>query len=508
MLLCGCSVNETISTVDQSIESQSEVSINQSIEDYSSVENEVSSETFSSVEESISSVEEISSSTEIVEKPPKAKNITNYLGDDNDIFRINITTDDGSFPTNKVDYVPGFLTITQQDTQKVEFEGAKMGVRLRGNSTLEGDKKPFRIKFDKKQSLFGLPKAKSWVLLANYFDKSNVRNYLAYLLANKLDNLYFQPSSIFVDVYFNNQYQGLYMLTEQMEEKEGRVDIAGHMSEDGIDSFLLEADFRAIDEYAGKAGTCYLEMLDYKMVLKYPDCDDYLDALVDKNSTDPKVAEEANQTIEQYEKDLAWINNFLAIVRRRITSKVGYTDVIDVDSFIDYYLIEELFKNVDVGSTSQYYFVDQADETPKLKCGPVWDFDIAGGAVGLINGASPAYQSYIDSGLWVRERDSFYKNLFADDYFRFKVIDRYGKVKSILQSVCDEVDILRTYLSKAQERNLQRWPFTQKRQGWIEVYALSDEFVQISSIESHYAFLNNFLRQRFSLLNYCYGQQE
>ena len=101
-----------------------------------------------------------------------------------------------------------------------------MRIKLRGNSTLGAAKKPFRIKFDSKQSLFGLEKSKDWVLLANYYDKSNLRNYLAYLTANKMTNLGFQPSSIFVDVYFNGEYYGLFTLCEQMEVNPGRVDIA------------------------------------------------------------------------------------------------------------------------------------------------------------------------------------------------------------------------------------------------------------------------------------------
>ena len=127
--------------------------------------------------------------------------------------------------------------ITEQNTKNVIHETTEMKIRVRGNSTSAPDKKPYKLKFNKAQSLFGLKAAKDWVLLSNYFDKSNIRNYLAYDLANKLDNLNYQPSSIFVDVYINNEYLGLYTLSEQVEANRGRVDIEDDFNEDGISSF-------------------------------------------------------------------------------------------------------------------------------------------------------------------------------------------------------------------------------------------------------------------------------
>ena len=110
----------------------------------------------------------------------KEKNITHYLGSDNDIYRINITTEGNAFPVDKENYVSGSLNVSEQDSSKILHEEMNMRIKLRGNSTFAADKKPFKIKFDSKQSLFGLDKAKDWVLLANYYDKSNIRNYLTY----------------------------------------------------------------------------------------------------------------------------------------------------------------------------------------------------------------------------------------------------------------------------------------------------------------------------------------
>lgn len=110
---------------------------------------------------------------------------SNFLGSDDDVYRINITTYNNKFPEHHELFTSGMLNITEQDTSIVLLEDKEMEIRIRGNSTREPAKKAWKIKFFQKQSLFDLPKAKDWVLLANYFDKTNIRNYLAYRLANK-----------------------------------------------------------------------------------------------------------------------------------------------------------------------------------------------------------------------------------------------------------------------------------------------------------------------------------
>ena len=97
------------------------------------------------------------------------------LGSDNDVYRINITTKDNVFPTDKETYIKGSLNVTEQNTDIVKYDTMGMKIKLRGNSTSVAKKKPFKIKFEEKQSLFGLTPAKEWVLLANYYDKTNVR---------------------------------------------------------------------------------------------------------------------------------------------------------------------------------------------------------------------------------------------------------------------------------------------------------------------------------------------
>ncbi len=476
----------------------------ESKESSSSNQSESVGDSSSLSEESVSpSMSDSSSSQEVItpiEPVYHEKNMTHFLGSDHDVYRINIETNNQEFPQDKENYIYGHLNITEQDTSKILNDNMDMKVKLRGNSTMNADKKPFKIKFDSKQSLFGLQKAKEWVLLANYYDKSNVRNYLAYLTANKLNHLDFQPSSIFVDVYFNNEYLGLYLLCEQMEVNPGRVDVKDHMSQEDINSFLIEADERAKDEYAGYQGTCYVTSGGYDFALKHPDCDDYLEALELSTSEDETIRNEATQTLNQYIKDVTWLQNFMDNTSEAIYSLTNYENYIDVDSFIDYYLVEEFFKNVDVGSTSQYYFIDQTAENLRLSCGPVWDFDIAAGAVD--GSRSEIYEWYASTQFFTSARDYYYRALFQDSAFEEKVKVRYQEIReSVFLSVFDELDLVKELLNDAQTRNIEKWPLTSERKTWIEINALGETYYNIDTLTGHYQYLEQFLQDRLQLFD-------
>ena len=491
-LLISC---QNINTSSSEFESSSDSSIidSSSIISESSLE---SSESESSSEE-ISSIEESSTFAKLTPKRERTdKNINNSLGSDNDLYRINITTENEEFLKNNIDeYTKGSLSITEQDETKVILDSKAMGIKLRGNSTKSALKKPFKIKFDKKQSLFGLKAAKKWVLLANYYDKSNIRNYLAYLTANKLTCLGFQPSSIFVDVYLNNNYYGLFLLCEQMEENKGRVDIEDKVSANGLSSFFLEVDERIKDEYKDGEGKAYFYFpfegkSSYYFSFKYPSYDDYLE-YIEKND---------EENISKYNNDISWLYEFLS----NALYSPNYTDYLDISSFIDYYLVEEFFKNVDVGSTSQFYYIDSSLESIKLTAGPVWDFDIASGVVDDHTGI---YNMYYNSELFVRARDPLYAELFLNDSFTELVKKRYQEVRDeVFLSVFDEIDIAKEKLKKAQDRNVAKWPLSNERSTWVEVYALGIDYLELASINEHYDYLTRFLKRRLNTMDYYYGK--
>ncbi len=400
-----------------------------------------------------------------------------HIENNHDLPIFDIHTVNNVFPEDKETYIDGDISVIdyQNDTYSIDLVNASMGIRLRGNSTMPANKKPFRIKFNEKQSLFGLTKAKSWVLLANFYDKSNLRNYLAYTMANQMDYLDFQPSSIFVEVCFNGEFLGLYLLSEQMQSGKGRVDIEDDIDEvTGMPSYFIELNSRAADPEENLIPNVEF-FISCRGVFeyKYPEPND-------DNTLNPGVND--------------YIVNYIYETNEAIQNG-NYEDYIDVDSFIDYYIVEELFKNVDVADTSQYY-VKYANG--KLKMGPVWDFDIS---LGVID-----YPEYWANKLHVRTRDIWYNYLFNDPVFLQKVKERYTAIRhTYIDDVLNHFSDIIVKLDKAQQANLQRWPLEYDTgHGWFIEEHYNESYKNINSLQGHYVYLELQLTNQMDVLDSYY----
>ena len=153
-------------------------------------------------------------------------------------------------PTKKEQgYVSGYVTTANCIDSEI-LTDIPAEVKIRGNTTAKADKKPYRIKFNNKQTMLGLNggnKYKNWVLLADAYDYSMMRNYFIYSFGNMLSNIYTTDCK-HVSVYINNVFQGVYLLAEQNEVNEGRVDIDETKVETSANTgYLLEADSRALE---------------------------------------------------------------------------------------------------------------------------------------------------------------------------------------------------------------------------------------------------------------------
>lgn len=302
-----------------------------------------------------------------------------------DLPVVYINTQDGVFPQDKKNYINCSFEIQNCEneeynmsvemTSKSDLEAdpsvkQNCGVRLRGNSTSSFAKKPFRIKFDaKKKSLFGLTAAKSWVLLADYMDQSSIRNYSAFNFAGILDETSYTPSANHVVLYFNGEYMGLYLLTEQVDEKEGRnnVEAEEHMlaatSETKDFAFQIEFDRCALTE--GTTGVDNFATTFQPVEIKYPEYDER------------NIPEGSEDYVFNYIQE--YVNAVLHLLEYGGTTTVSFEDepvkledLLDVDSFIDYCLINELMFNQD--NTWGSICASKKVGEP-MKFGPVWDFD-------------------------------------------------------------------------------------------------------------------------------------
>ncbi|MCO5937187.1 CotH kinase family protein [Mucilaginibacter sp. RB4R14] len=342
---------------------------------------------------------------------------------------FNITT--AAPVVSKVDYVAGSININTNGLYDQETNDIKLQIKGRGNSTWGMPKKPYRLKFDSKAKVLGLASAKNWVLLANYTDKTLMRNYIADGIAQSLSSD-FAPHGIFVEVVMNGEYQGTYMLTEQVEVNAARVNITELKPADNGASvitggYLLELDQRKQDPYlfATNGGIPF--------TIKSPDV--------------PSDAQTAY--IKGYIQDTEsaiFAANFADLVN-------GYAKYINSDSFINWFLVNELFKNQDAANfSSMYYYKDRGG---KLGMGPAWDFDLGAGNVDYSDATKP-------EGWWVKD-GPWFKRLFQDPAFLTKVRTRWQFLKANgIPAMYKSIDDSQAYLTLPAQENFTKWDILNK----------------------------------------------
>ncbi len=388
-----------------------------------------------------------------------------------------IDTDGVGIP-DKVNYVDAKISVLGAETYGGDdIYAAVAGIKLRGNSTMGYDKKPYRIKFDKKQNVFGLGKAKSWVLLANYLDPSAIRNDIAYAFGARLkaftaETTGFQvyvPRTRPVEVYLNGEFKGLYDMGDHVQVDGTRIDIdeSGDEFDDvtgeqlypeGNVGYYLEVEdpTRVIPEwYSENAyyvtiknsggtgyGTLYTGGVDSEGKLETAGSGTLNTLYVQIKTPEVPSAEQ-----------VSYIQNYLQTVNDLILAKDEKVwDYIDKDGFIDWYLINELYKNTDSGFLSSVKMFK--DKDGKLFMGPVWDFDIGSGAV--------AYSS-IDNPTGWRTRDNdrcgWYEALFQMDSFVTAVETRWANIRDngIVDQIFTDINNLEAYLGDAGEANWDMW---------------------------------------------------
>lgn len=256
------------------------------------------------------------------------------------------------------EYVDSKITLTNTEEQ-FELDSLKAEFKGRGNGSWGESKKGYRIKFDKKQSLFGREANKNWVIIAcaNFDDVTMSRNYLAYNMAGEVfTNIEYSTQAWWIDVYVNDEYRGVYLLCEHVRVGDGRVDIE---SEYGVNDtgYLVEYDAYA----TGEEGVDYFRVdgLKYPFTVHSPDPEEYMEEDISKAT---------------YMRQVAYIKDYVSRVYTAALNKnfTTFSELVDVASFVDMYILHELFKNVDAGYSSFYLYKKPGG---KLYAGPPWDFD-------------------------------------------------------------------------------------------------------------------------------------
>ena len=243
--------------------------------------------------------------------------------------------------------------ISKNGSDILEADGE---TRLRGNNSITHPKKPYRIKFNKKQRPLDAPaKAKKWALINNYGDKTLMRNMIAFDIARQAGMEYvpyIQP----VDVILNGEYKGCYQLCDQIEVGEGRVPVNEMETTDNEGDALTGGYLIEVDAYASSELSWFQSQKGIPVTIKSPD--------------DDKITAQQKTYITDY------FNRMESLTYSRYFDDPlrGYRTMLDTNSFLQHFIVGEVSGNTDT-YWSTYMYKKRGDAL--LYVGPVWDFDIA-----------------------------------------------------------------------------------------------------------------------------------
>lgn len=272
-------------------------------------------------------------------------------------------------------------------------------IKGRGNTTFDHPKKPYQIKLNKKQELLGMDAAKKWVLLADYWDISLLRNRITLDLA-KAVGMQYSLDSTHVDLYLNGKYRGLYLLTEKIEIGENSVDIRDLQKEtEKVNTQPLEdypvkqlrkkdgddtGDFVALRGYTGMTNPSDITggyLLESDKLHRFYE-DTYAGFITGKSMA-VAVKEPENASMEM----VLYIGEMVNAFHRAILTKDGvdpetgkrWDELFDKESLAQKYLIEEFSENYDAMVGSQFFYKDADSVSDKIFAGPCWDYDLTYG---------------------------------------------------------------------------------------------------------------------------------
>ena len=249
-----------------------------------------------------------------------------------------------------VKYTGTAVTLTDTENEENDLHVTNATFKGRGNSSwVCYEKKGYQIKFDKKTSVLGMAKAKKWVLLANASDDSMMRNKLSFSLADQLGMTYV-PHSAFVDLWINGEYRGTYLVCEKVELGTTRLNLndpKGVLMEQD-EAFYASEDIWIENHSTGK-----------HFVVKESVTED-----------DPALLQEA---VKDFDDTLTALMAYMATTPNETITLDALSRYIDVDSFLQYYLVNEFVLNRESSTTSFYWYKDGDQDV--LHLGPVWDFD-------------------------------------------------------------------------------------------------------------------------------------
>lgn len=295
-------------------------------------------------------------------------------------------------------------------------------IRGRGNSTWQYPKKPYAIKFSQKHSLLEMAPAKKWVMLANFRDRTLIRNAVALEISRRM-GMEWTPSGIFTDVYLNGKFIGNYYVTEKIQISKNRLNLRDN-------AVLLEQDIK----YDGKQ----------KFKTKY--------FKLPVNVKDPDQVD--STVLKQIKADL---DSTECILLQKCAGQLQ--SLIDFESFAKAWIIYELAQNDEPNHPKSLYMYREPGEP--FKAGPVWDFDWK-------TFVESSRNTYLNQGLWIG-------HLIKNRDFVETVRNTWNAHRDAISDMDSHIDSLASYTRMSNEANSKRWPLKLRDHSLVGDETLSQE---------------------------------
>lgn len=380
------------------------------------------------------------------------------------------------------------------------FKNSKLAIEGRGNSTWLYEKKPYKIKFNEKTSLFGLEEAKDWVLLADFLDPTTLKNYSALTFANEIkDDTEFVPTPTHINLVINDDYLGSYVLCEQVEEKSGRLDLEDSYNPEIISYEEFECgkipfyvEMTASANYGQSNDELYYEkgITPYPFEIKYPALDDRKEIYDSYGIEYDEANDYILNNITEYITAFCMSNKSPDTPITVFEQSLKFDEIADTAKFTDYMLINELFANSDaliksIKLTRQYDGL--------IKMGPVWDFD--GGYDGWTGDRSADNLDEKVSTMTMFQHidNNIYLNFMKSSQAQSLINDSLDKMDAIFDNYLDELDSYSKKLKPLQELNDKVWPSHIYDSVWIEnktermIVFLDNRFDNLKTVYSEIA---------------------
>lgn len=333
------------------------------------------------------------------------------------------------------DYVLMDFSATDSIVAENNYMELSGSIRPRGNTTYRIGKNygvmPYKIKLDHAENLLGMGESKKWCLIPNFFDKSYVKQFVAYQVAQLvMGSSYFQPQAKFVELYMNGNYAGLYLLTESIEEDEGRLDLEVSDNKEKPPFLLEMANQEYVctsngDNFVGDSNLIDGFYADWNGELTRDDFGSQSNELCEYTPYYMKYPESMNAAGD------AWFEQIKSTMKNyyyAIENGLLFEDLpIDAESHINYWIFTELFSLYSFLDSSLYVYAKPG--TNIVTMGPLWDFDCT------LFGYTNFFLPYEDN--------TIYRGLFEYSSFRNAITERFNLLsEKLFPSIEDAIEKL------------------------------------------------------------------